>query len=82
MDVEALIGTIQLFPYSFAPRGWSSCEGQTLSIMQNQALFALIGCTYGGDGRTTFALPNLKGAAPLPTIKYYIAVNGIFPSSS
>jgi microcystin-dependent protein len=82
MDVDALFGTIMLFPYNFAPMGWMSCEGQILTITQYQALFSLIGATYGGDGRTTFALPNLKGAEPLPTIKYYIAMNGIYPSHS
>lgn len=80
MDVDALIGTIMLFPYNFAPRGWMSCEGQILNITQYQALYALIGPTYGGDGRTTFAVPNLKGAEPLPQMKYYIATTGIFPS--
>lgn len=82
MDVDALIGSIYLFPYNFTPSGWLSCEGQVLTITQYQALFALIGATYGGDGRTTFAVPNLKGAEPLPTMKYYIALSGIFPSRS
>ena len=80
--VDALIGTILLFPYNFTPAGWLACEGQVLTITQNQALFALIGATYGGDGRTNFALPNLKGAEPLPTMKYYIAIEGLFPSRS
>lgn len=82
MDVDALIGTIMLFPYNFTPSGWISCEGQVLTINQYQALFALIGPTYGGDGKTTFAVPNLKGAEPLPTMKYYMALTGIFPSRS
>ena len=82
MDVDALIGTIQLFPYNFIPNGWSPCEGQVLTITQYQALFALIGATYGGDGRTTFGLPNLRGAEPLPTMRYFIAMVGIFPSRS
>lgn len=82
MDVDALIGTIMLFPYNFVPSGWMSCEGQILTITQYQALYSLIGPTYGGDGRTTFALPNLKGAEPLPTIKYYIAITGLYPSRS
>ena len=59
--------------------GWMSCEGQVLTITQNQALFSLIGANYGGDGRTTFALPNLNGASPLPQMKYYIATEGIYP---
>lgn len=77
--MEYTIGEITLFAFSFAPYGWMSCEGQVLNIMQYQALFALIGATYGGDGRTTFALPNLKGAQPLPNMKYYICMNGMFP---
>lgn len=80
MDVDALLGSIMLFPYNFTPTDWLACEGQVLLISQYQALYALIGPTYGGDGRTTFAVPNLKGAAPLPTMKYYIALAGIFPS--
>ena len=80
--VDALIGTILLFPYNFVPAGWLACDGQVLTITQYQALYALIGATYGGDGRTNFALPNLKGAEPLPTMKYYIAIEGIFPSRS
>lgn len=79
---EIFIGSINLFPYSFTPVGWMPCEGQILSIMSNQTLYSLIGPTYGGDGRTTFALPNLKGAEPMPTIKYFIAVNGIYPQRS
>jgi microcystin-dependent protein len=51
--------------FDFAPIGWAFCNGQLLSIAQNQALFALLGTQYGGDGHTTFALPNLQGAVPL-----------------
>ncbi|OPX45622.1 phage tail collar domain protein [Ruminiclostridium hungatei] len=80
--MDYLLGGIALFPYNFAPIGWMPCEGQMLQIMQNQALYSLLGSTYGGDGRTTFALPNLKGAEPLPTMKYYIAVTGIYPTRS
>lgn len=80
MDVDALIGTIMLFPYNFAPSGWMSCEGQTLNIAQYQALYALIGIKFGGNGSTTFMLPNLKGAEPIPGMQYYIAMVGIFPS--
>ena len=59
--MDPFLGEIRLFPYTFAPRGWAFCNGQILSISQNTALFALIGTTYGGDGRTTFALPDLRG---------------------
>lgn len=54
-----------MFAGNFAPRGWALCDGQLLSIAQNQALFSLLGTTYGGDGRTTFALPDLRGRAPI-----------------
>ena len=59
------LGQIQLFPYNFAPRGWAFCSGQTLSIAQNTALFSLLGTTYGGNGQTTFALPDLRGRVPI-----------------
>ncbi|MEM6769767.1 MAG: tail fiber protein [Bacteroidota bacterium] len=59
--MEPFIGQIQLFGFNFAPRGWAKCEGQLLPIAQNSALFSLLGTTYGGDGRTTFALPDLRG---------------------
>ncbi|CAM3941923.1 tail fiber protein [Cohnella lubricantis] len=62
---EAYLGEIRLFPMSYAPRGWAVCDGSLLSINQNQALFAIIGTTYGGDGRTTFALPDLRGRTPV-----------------
>ncbi len=58
---EPFIAEIRIFPYSFAPRGWANCDGQLLPISQNTALFALVGTTFGGDGRTTLGLPNLKG---------------------
>jgi len=55
------LGEIDLVAFNFAPHGWASCNGQILPINQNQALFALLGTTFGGDGRTTFALPDLRG---------------------
>ncbi len=58
---EGFIGEIRMFAGNFAPRGWALCEGQLLSVSQNQALFSILGTTYGGDGRTTFALPDLRG---------------------
>jgi len=73
------IGEIELFPYTFAPMEWLSCEGQLLNVNTYSPLFALIGNQYGGDGRTTFALPNLLGTEPVPNMKYYIALQGIFP---
>lgn len=58
---DPFIGEIKLVPYNFAPRGWAECNGQLLSIAQNDVLFALIGTMYGGDGQNTFALPDLRG---------------------
>jgi len=59
--MEAFIGQILMFGGNFAPRGWALCDGQLLSISSNSALFAILGTTYGGDGRTTFGLPDLRG---------------------
>ncbi|WP_027003665.1 phage tail protein [Hugenholtzia roseola] len=63
--LEAFIGSIVLFAGNFAPRGWALCEGQILPIAQNTALFSILGTTYGGNGQTTFALPDLRGRVPL-----------------
>jgi microcystin-dependent protein len=59
------LSEIKILPFTFVPRKWASCDGQVLPIGQNQALFALIGTTYGGNGVTTFALPDLQGRVPL-----------------
>lgn len=64
-DVGGLLGEIRLFAGNFAPAGWLECDGRTLSIPSNNALFAVLGKTYGGDGSTTFALPDLRGRSPL-----------------
>ncbi|MFB5674115.1 phage tail protein [Paenibacillus terreus] len=77
---EPFIGEIQLYPYSFAPSGWMKAEGQLLSISGNSELFSLIGTKFGGDGRTNFALPDLRGASPMPGVSYFISVNGAYPS--
>jgi microcystin-dependent protein len=63
--MESFIGLIVPVAFDFEPRGWLHCRGQVLPINQNQALFALIGTTYGGDGRTNFALPDLRGRVPI-----------------
>lgn len=65
--MDEFIGIIKLFAGNFAPKGWAFCQGQLLSIAQNQALFSILGTTYGGDGRTTFALPDLRGRVPVGT---------------
>jgi microcystin-dependent protein len=62
---EPFIGEIRNFGFNFAPRGWALCQGQLLPINQNTALFSLLGTMYGGDGRITFALPDLRGRAPI-----------------
>jgi len=62
---EPFLGEIRITSFSFAPQGWAVCNGQLLPINQNQALFALLGTQYGGDGRTTFALPDMRGRAAL-----------------
>lgn len=61
--MDPYVGEIRLFAGSYAPRGWAFCEGQTLDVLSNQLLFAVIGNTFGGDGKTTFSLPDLRGAA-------------------
>ena len=62
---EPFLGEIRIFGFPFAPRGWATCDGQILPIAQNQALFALLGTNYGGNGTTTFALPDLRGRTPI-----------------
>lgn len=62
---DAYLGEIRIFAGNYAPNGWAKCEGQLLPIIQNQALFAIIGTYYGGNGTTTFALPDLRGRIPL-----------------
>lgn len=62
---EPFLSEIKLVSFNFAPKGWALCNGQFLPINQNQALFALLGTTYGGNGQTTFALPNLRGQVPI-----------------
>ncbi len=65
MASEPFIGQIQMFGFSFPPRGWAACSGQLINISQNTALFSLLGVQYGGDGRITFGLPDLQGRAPV-----------------
>ena len=62
---EPFVGEIRMFAGNFAPRGWAYCDGQLLAVSQNDALFSLLGTIYGGDGRTTFGLPDLRGRIPL-----------------
>jgi len=62
---EPFLAEIRIFGFNFAPRGWAMCDGQILPINQNQSLYSLLGTTYGGDGRTSFALPDLRGRVPI-----------------
>lgn len=64
---EPFLSEIRMMSFNFAPRGWAMCNGQLMPINQNQALFSLLGTTYGGDGRTNFALPDLRGRVPIHT---------------
>jgi microcystin-dependent protein len=62
---DPFVAEIRIFPFNFAPKGWAFCDGQLLPLSQNTALFSLLGTTYGGDGKSNFALPNLQGSAPM-----------------
>jgi microcystin-dependent protein len=62
---DPFVAEIRIFPFNFAPKGWAWCDGQLLPLSQNTALFSLLGTTYGGDGKSTFALPDLEGRAPM-----------------
>lgn len=88
---EPWMGEIVTVPYTFAPRGFAFCEGQKLAVSQNQALFSLLGTNYGGDGRTTFGLPDTRpleadakkrARASQPPFRYAIALTGLYPSRS
>lgn len=74
-------GQISLFGFDFAPPGWVECAGQILPINQNVALFSLLGTMYGGNGKTSFQLPDLRNASPIPNAKYYIAMSGVYPTN-
>jgi microcystin-dependent protein len=62
---DPFVAEIRIFPFNFAPKGWAWCNGQLLPLSQNTALFSLLGTTYGGDGKSTFALPDMQGNAPI-----------------
>ncbi|EGW37459.1 tail fiber protein [Desulfosporosinus sp. OT] len=80
--MDPFLGDIELFAFDFSPFNWIPCEGQTLNIATNQDLFTLIGTTFGGNGTTTFCLPDLRNALPMQGMgmHYCIAVRGIYPS--
>jgi len=86
-SADPFLGEITIFTGSFAPRGWVFCEGQMMAIAQNTALFSIVGTSYGGDGKTTFKLPDLRDAEAklrkddtTPGPRYIIALQGIYPS--
>src|ERR1041384_1764677 len=62
---DPFVAEIRIFPFNFAPKGWAFCDGQILPLSQNAALFSLLGTTYGGDGKSNFALPDMQGNAPM-----------------
>jgi microcystin-dependent protein len=63
--MDPFVAEIRIFPFNFPPKGWAFCDGQLLSLSQNTALFSLLGTTYGGDGKSNFALPGMQGSAPM-----------------
>lgn len=79
---ELLVGEIIMVPYTFAPLGTVYCDGKEYLVQQYQILFSLIGYTFGGNGSTTFCVPDLKGLEPAPGIYYAIATNGYYPDRS
>ena len=79
--MEPILGQVELFAFAFAPTGYLPCNGQLLAIADNTALYSVIGTTYGGDGKTSFALPNLQPVTPQGP-GYYIAFVGNFPPTT
>jgi microcystin-dependent protein len=78
---DPFVAEIRMFGGGLAPNGWARCNGQLMPISQNAALFSRLGTSYGGDGTTTFALPNLQSTPPIGAgATFFIAMRGIFPS--
>lgn len=77
--MDYLIGEIELFGYKKLPYGWFLCDGSTKSIQDYALLYSLIGTRFGGDGRTTFAVPNMLNDSPIEGMKYYICAIGLYP---
>jgi microcystin-dependent protein len=77
---NVLLGSLLLSPYDFVPAGFEPCEGQSIPIRANVRLFTLLGTTFGGDGVSNFALPDMRGRAPLKGLSYLIAMDGIYPN--
>src|SRR4030095_1835981 len=79
--LNPFIGEVVLYAFNFAPQGWAPCAGQLMPISQDTALMSLIGNNFGGNGQTTFALPDYRSIAP-PGLQYCIALAGIFPTAT
>ena len=77
--MDPFFGTISLLAIGYAPPGWLLCDGRTIQISSNQAMFALLGTKFGGDGKSTFGIPDLRGKEPAPNMAYYIAMIGTWP---
>jgi microcystin-dependent protein len=75
--MDAILGSLLLVPFSWAPQGWLPCNGMTMQVNQNAALFSLLGTQFGGDGHSTFALPKLE--APAPNLHWIICTEGLYP---
>jgi Phage Tail Collar Domain len=78
IPANSFVAEIRLFPFNFAPSGWAPCDGQLMPISESVALFSLLGTRYGGDGKSNFALPDLRGKAP-HDLQYCMALSGIWP---
>jgi microcystin-dependent protein len=76
--MDAILGSLLLVPFNWAPQGWLPCNGMTLQVSQNAALFSLLGTQFGGDGHSTFALPKLE--APAANLHWIICTQGMYPS--
>ncbi len=78
-DPDAFVGELKLVPYDYCPTGWLEADGRLLPIRNYQVLFTLVGTRFGGDGISSFALPDMRKAVPLPNLRYCIAVMGDYP---
>jgi microcystin-dependent protein len=78
--MDYFLGQILLFPFNFVPMGFMQCTGTVINIQQSTALFSLISNKFGGNGTTTFAIPDLRNTSPVAGMEYYICVSGIYPT--
>lgn len=78
--MDYFLGQISLFPYNFVPSGWMACQGQILNVAQYSALFSLLGAQFGGNGSTTFGIPDLRNASPQTGMQFCICITGIYPT--